>query len=207
MGAKLSQNARKCGAAGLCVGGALLLLGCLGGSPRPELYRLAPSGGAAAPVASLPEVGIFVGTIGLPDYLDRDEIVTREGVHRLEAGSAQRWGGALDDDVQRFVADDLGTLLGTARVAAYPVQPRFPVDWRVLVEVRAFEGEPGGRVRLHARWTLAAGDDGRAVAVRESVIEQDAASGGYEGYVAAQSAALGVLTREIAERIAALASE
>ena len=48
--------------------------------------------------------------------------------------------------------------------------------------------------------------DGRAVVVEESVFEQPTASASYEDLVAAESAALGAMTREIAERIAALPS-
>jgi uncharacterized lipoprotein YmbA len=203
----MSQEIRMGRVRVLCIGAAFMLSGCLGGSPRPEFYRLEATALAGPPVASLPGLGIFVGTIDLPDYLDRDEIVTSDGLHRLVPADAQRWGGSLDSDVQRVVADDLAALLGTAHVAAYPVQPRFPVAWRVLVDVRSFEGAPGGTVRLRARWVVASEDDGRAVAVEESIVEQSAASEDWEAYVAAQSAALGVVTRQIAEKIASLAAK
>jgi hypothetical protein len=59
-------------------------------------------------------------------------------------------------------------------------------------------------VRLRARWIVASGADGRALAVEESRIDEPVASAAFEDLVAAHSAALGRLTREIAARIGAL---
>lgn len=181
----------------------LALGGCLGRSPRPEFYRLSSKGAEAAPVASLPGLGLAIGAIEFPRYLDRPEIVARDGEHRLVPASGPRWGASLRSEVQRVLADDLAALLGTARVAVYPVEARFPIACRVIVDVRAFEGVPGRAVGLHARWIVAA-PDGRALAVEESRIEQAVASASWEAYAAAHSEALGLLTRQIAERIAAL---
>jgi len=54
------------------------------------------------------------------------------------------------------------------------------------------------------RWTIAATSDGHAVVVSESRIEQPVASASIDDMVAAESAALGALIRQIAERLAAL---
>jgi uncharacterized lipoprotein YmbA len=145
-----------------------------------------------------------VGPIDFPRYLDRPEIVTRDGSHRLVLADAHRWGGSLRSDILRVVADDLGRLLGTARVAIYPAEPRFPAAYRILLDLREFEGIPGGNIVLRVRWTIARAGDGRALAVEESRIEQPAASASFEDLVAAESAALGTLNRQIAERMAAL---
>jgi len=115
-----------------------------------------------------------------------------------------RWGGSMASDVLRAVADDLGRLLGTARVVVYPASPRFTATYRVLLDVHDFEGVTGEKVTLRVRWTIAAVKDGRAVVVEESVFEQPVASPSYEDLVSAESAALGALSREIAERIAGL---
>ena len=182
-----------------------LALGCLGGAKvQPEFFTLSPAAGATAtPVATRPELGLALGQIELPRYLDRDELVTRSGPHELEVWGGVRWGGSLRTDIQRVVADDLGQLLGTARIAVYPVEARFPVRYRVLLDLLEFGGARSGPVTLRARWTIAAGD-GSALAVGESAVEQPPASASWEDYVAAHSAALGAVTRELAEHIATL---
>jgi uncharacterized lipoprotein YmbA len=114
-----------------------------------------------------------------------------------------RWGGSLRTDILRVMGDDLGALLGTTRVAVFPAEPRFPVDYRVVLELLEFEGMLGGAVTLRARWTVA-GPDGRALAIEEARFEEATASPSWQDLVAAHSAALGRVTRQIAERIASL---
>jgi len=184
---------------------AALATGCLGGgSPEPEYFTLSPAAGMnATPLAARPELGLVLGQVDLPRYLDRSELVTRSGAHGLRVWNLQRWGGSLRTDIQRLVADDLGRLLGTARIAVYPAEARFPVSYRVLLELIEFGSAPGHPVALRARWTVA-GADGLALAVGETNVEQPPASPSWEDYVAAHSAALGVVTHEIATRIANL---
>ena len=62
----------------------------------------------------------------------------------------------------------------------------------------------GEAVVLRARWTIASGSEGRALAVEESVVEQPVASSAWADYVAAQGAALGQVTQAIAARLSAL---
>jgi uncharacterized lipoprotein YmbA len=181
-------------------------LGCLGQTPKPEFFTLSPASGAAAgpALASRPELGLAVGPLEFPRYLDRPELVTRDGSHRLVVADAHRWGGSLRTDILRAVADDLGRLLGTSRVAMYPSEPRFQADYRILLDVREFEGVPGQAVTLRLGWTIVPFAGGPAVAVEESRVEQPLPSTSFEDLVAAQSAALGSVTRRIAERLAAL---
>ena len=179
--------------------------GCFNRSPKPRFFALAPASGAAAgaPVASLPDLGLIVGPLEFPRYLDRPEIVRRDGANQLVVADAHRWGGSLRTDVVRVVADDLGRLLGTARVAVYPGEVRFPVTYRVLIDLRQFEAVAADKVSLRAIWTIAA-TDGHAVHVEEADVDQPIASASMVDVVAAQSAALGNMSRAIAERIASL---
>ncbi len=185
---------------------ALLAAACFGGSTSPEFFTLSsPPGAAAGPVlASRPELGLAVGPLELPRYLDRPELVTRDGSHRLVVADAHRWGGSLRTDILRVVADDLGRLLGTARVSVYPSEPRFPAAYRILLDVSEFEGVRGETVRLRVRWTVASAADGRALAIEESRVEQPVASPSFDDLVAAESAALAAVSRRIAERVADL---
>jgi len=182
-----------------------LLAGCLGRSPVPDYYTLSPLGGPAAgpPLAERPDLGIAVGPIEIPRYLDRPELVTRVGAHGLVPWNEHRWGGSLRADLLDAVARDLGALLGTLRVSVYPAESRFPVQYRVLIDVRALDAEAGRSVGLHAVWTIA-GADGRALFVEESAFEQPVASPAWGDLVDAQREALRRLDREIATRLAAL---
>ena len=186
---------------------AVVTAGCAGTSV-PQFYTLTPAAGAAAgpAIAALPELGLVVGPLEFPRYLDRPELVSRDGSHQLVVADAHRWGGSMTDDVLSVLANDFARLLGTARVVAYPTEARFAANYRVLLDVHEFEGVLGEKVTLRVRWTIAAVKDGRALVVEESSFEQPVASKSYEDLVSAESAALGALSREIAERIAGLPS-
>ncbi|MGH7288657.1 MAG: PqiC family protein [Myxococcota bacterium] len=185
---------------------AALAAGCLGGAKTdPRYYTLSPPAGssAGAPLAGRPELSLAVGPLDFPRYLDRPELVTRTGSHGLVVWADHRWGGSLSNDILRVVADDLGELLGTVRIAVYPNEPGFAPDVRVGLVLLELDGAPGAPVRLRARWTLA-GVDGRTLAVSETRAEQTPASPSMHDLVAAQTAVLGVMSREIAERIQSL---
>jgi uncharacterized lipoprotein YmbA len=184
-----------------------LALGYLGCGRRAEFFTLSPRAraGAQAPVGSRANLGLAVGPLQ-SRYLDRPEIVTRDGAHRLVLDDGYRWGGSLRSGILRVVADDLGVPLGTTRVAVYPEEPRFPVDYRILLDVREFEGTPGKSVRLRARWSVLAGTNGKALPVDASDIDQAVASASWEEFIAAHAAALGAMTREIAARLAELSA-
>jgi hypothetical protein len=186
-----------------------LAAGCLGGGTVPTYFALRPEAGAAAgaPVAARPDLGLAVGPIELPRYLDRDEVVTRDAAHELVPWDDHRWGGSLRDDLLRVLGDDLGTLLGTTRVAVYPVEARFPVGYQVLLDVLEFEGVLGQSVTLRVRWMVADGKSGLGLAIAQSRVDQPIAGPSFDALVAAQSAALGSVTREIALKIAELAAK
>jgi uncharacterized lipoprotein YmbA len=176
---------------------ALLGAGCAGGNP-PRFFTL---GGAGASPADL---GLAIGPIEFPRYLDRPEIVTRDGAHRLVLSNANRWGGSLRTDVLRVLADDLGRLLGTPRVVVFPNEPSFRLDYRVLLDLREFEGALGESVTLRARWTVVSGRDGKALAVEEAHVVEPLASASFEDLVAGQRAALATLSQSIAAELARL---
>lgn len=176
--------------------------GCFGRTPKPEFYSLSPV--AEEAIASQPALGLVVGPLEFPRYLDRPEIVRRDGANRLILADAHRWGGSLRSDVLRVVADDLGRLLGTTRIAIYPAEARFAATFRVLIDLRQFEAVAPDRVALRAVWTIVAVADGRAVAVDATDVEQPIASASIDDMVAAQNAAVGSMSRAIAERVATL---
>lgn len=191
----------------LLAAGALLLLvgGCLGGGTNTQYFTLGSiEPRAATPLVTRPTLGIAIGPIEFPRYLDRPEIVTRDGAHRLVLSNANRWAGSFRSDVLRVLADDLGTLLGTSRIAVFPNEATFPPDYRVLVDLREFEGVLGESVTLRARWTVVSASDLTTFFVEESTFVQTTDSASFEDLVAAQRRALGMLSHTLAAQLASL---
>ncbi|MCB1748442.1 MAG: membrane integrity-associated transporter subunit PqiC [Gammaproteobacteria bacterium] len=180
----------------------MLLIGGCARQPAPDLYILdLPQGTAVSGPAQGPSVGI--GPLTLPPYLDRPQIVTRDGAYRLRAAQAQVWAEPVADGITRVLSDSLGRELGSNRVVVVPQRAREPLDWRVAIDIRRFDGTPGGTVVLAAGWTIYRGGAGEAEASHTAVFEQAVEGGDYAALVAAEAAAVARLGQAIAAGITA----
>jgi uncharacterized lipoprotein YmbA len=151
--------------------------------------------------ASSPGIAIGVGPIRLPEHLDRQQIVTRSSGNELRLAEFDRWAGSLKDDFSRVLAENLSILLSTDRVSLYPWRRSMVIDYQVVVDVARFDGELGGNAWLDARWTVFGGRDKEVLSMHTSRISEPSGAQGHAALVAAQSRALGRLSREIAEAI------
>lgn len=190
----------------------VLPAGCSSG-PATRLYTLAavaeaPPAGAKdpAPGAARP-VTLVISDLRLPQYLDRPQIVTRGSDNRLRITEHQQWGGNLRDDMTRVLTENLGRQLPGDRVLAAPTHIALQPDYRIEVEVRRFEREANGPVKLAARWWISRGSDGVLLASPEASftgpsVDADA----YEALVGSMSAVFGDLAQAIAHSIRARAA-
>jgi hypothetical protein len=181
----------------------LLVAGCLSLGPSPDRTRffvLSPLPEAAERFAAAQSDGALIGLgpIALPDYVDRREVVTRIGPNQLRVSTDERWGEPLQANVKRVLYENLAALLGTRAIVVHPWSTRLAPDYRVEVEILRFESDREGRGRLEARWLVRRGADHAGALRRETSLAREAAGGDTEASVAALSALLGELSREIA---------
>ena len=192
---------------GLLFVAAILLAGC-GSTPTAEFYTLSPLDSlqrASSNLAVGEKVAVGVGPVEFSKALKKPQIVSRTSPHRLRMDEFHRWGSPLDEDFTQVLAENISMLLATDRVAVFPWGKHFRSTYQIVMSVLRLEGEPGGIVVLNARWALL-GEDGNELTMRRSVIEEQPGRGGYEALVAAQSRAIGTLSREIAQEIYRLES-
>ncbi len=181
-----------------------LLAGCACGPPDRLLHlRAAPP--VAAGAAAAAEIWLIQQPVRLPDYLDRDALLLREGRAGLQRLPGYRWAEPLRDSVPRLLRADLARLLGEDRVWTLPlpagVQPRL----QLRVELLAFEAEDADtadtrqrQVVLQARWSLARAD-GSAPPQAQAVSLQVPVSGpGADALAAAHRLAVWRLAERIA---------
>lgn len=126
----------------------VLLIGGCASAPATRFYTLAPVTGEAVPLA--PRT-IIVQEVALPRYLDRPQIVTRTGAHRLHFAEFAHWGGDLREDVTRVLAGNLAQRLPGSAVLPAPTFASAPADLRIEVEILHFEAADD-QVHLAARW-------------------------------------------------------
>lgn len=150
-------------------------------------------------------VGVGVGPVIMPGYLDRSQIVTRPGTDHVEISMFNRWAEPLEDGISRVLAEEISLRVPTERVVMFPwrgVVARV-IQYQVVVAVVRFDGRPGGDVTLDTRWRILdrAGDE---LVFRRSTVVETAAGRGYEPVVAAMTRALVTLGQEIAAEIRAM---
>jgi len=178
----------------------LLLSGCaVRGTVPSRFYTLTPLGPDTEPLSETPEreASLGIGPVMIPDYLDRQQIVTRSQ-NNIELSEFNRWAGTLTDNFSRVLSENLSILLSTERVVLFPRRGSAPLDYEIAVDVIRFDGELGGNVYLIARWGIYDTKKEETLAVRKSSIIEPVGTKGYKALVAAQSRALAGLSRDIA---------
>lgn len=173
--------------------------GC-GTSPRPDFYLLHQA--ASTQLTGLERgIAIGIGPVNVAPYLDRPQIVTRAGNHRLKMSEFHRWSEPLKISLSTVLAVNLSNQLNTNRVYLLPRQDRkFPLDYRITLDVVRFDGQLAGKARLAARWSLYDKDE-RIILTRVSLISADVQGETYEHLVAAENLTLQKLSAEIAAAI------
>jgi hypothetical protein len=157
---------------------------------------------AAQPVARRMSIG--VGPIRIPDYLRRQELVVRTSTTQVDPVEVDRWAEPLDRSVPRVISENLAFLLGTDQVLTFPWYESSRPAYQVEVRILRFEPSTSGAAVLAARW------DAREIGVastrvsHETNVTRQATGPDPAQVVAALSAALGDLSREIADALRAM---
>jgi uncharacterized lipoprotein YmbA len=159
----------------------------------------APTAGEAQSKPSNLVLGI--GPITIADYLNRQDLVTRDSQNQLKMSEFEQWAGSFENNLVHTLADNLGFLLGTDHIHIHPWRRSLPIDYQIMVHVIRFDGKLGDRAWLTARWSIVQGQDQKVLKVKRSSIQEPVDGVGYEDLVAAQSRALTKMSREVAEVI------
>jgi len=198
------------------VGVILLAFSCLtagctfiGGTQRPTknyvLNSLYSEEIETQAVADLNDIGILVGPIRMALYLDRADIVIRDGQNQIRLAEFSQWAGPLQENFSRVLAENLSVLLATNSVGIFPGTRAMLFDFNVTVNVTRFDGIPGEKADLRARWGILDKNRKKMLFENHSVLTQPTKDDSMEALIAAESRTLAELSREIAEAIKTLA--
>ena len=187
---------------------ASLSAGCsiLGPAPAPNrFYSLAPLPAQPGVTADNPGDATYaLGPITLPAYLDRQALVTRLGPTQLRYSEVDYWAGPLTDSISAVLLQDLMALTGNNRILAYPWANNAKFDYQIAVQLLQFEQSASGECVLSARWTISDGRTRQVLVVRDSQFARAASATDTAAAVAALSATLGDLSKEIATALRGL---
>ena len=150
-------------------------------------------------------VGIGVGPVIIPGYLDRSQIVTRRGTDHVGLSMFHRWAEPLEDGIARVLAEEIGARVPTERIVMFPWWGAVAqaLQYQVVIAVLRFDGRAGADVTLDTRWRILGRDGGELAFGRSTVVEATTDSG-YEALVAAMTRTVRTLGQEIAAEIRAM---
>lgn len=196
--------AKRCSVLILLAALAALAAGC-GKSPPTRFYALTP----AHPAKDLPapagggRATLGIGPVDFPAYLDRPQMVTREGGNRMALAEFDQWIEPLRDNFSRVLLENLSEWWRPGPLVGHPWPTGVQPDLQAAVEVRRFDALPGQKAVLTADWTVldASGAlrDWKSLSLEEAVSGTDPAA-----LAAAQSRLLERFSRELALALAAI---
>jgi len=183
----------------------LVQTGCsIGGASKPaEFYVLSTEPGTPVSSRATPAgpLSVGLGPITIPDIFDRPQIVTRPQSNRLELAEFDRWGGDLNRDLSRVLAQNLMSRLNTDSILPHPWSSRDNPDFQVAIQIFRFDGKVGSVAKLEGVWRLLDGTKGCELAIQRFSFEESPAGSGYPEFVSAMSRAVAGLSQQIAEQI------
>ena len=156
-------------------------------------------------LANLDAIGILVGPVRVALYLDRVDIVIRDSQNQIRLAEFSQWAGPLQENFSRVLAENLSVLLATDRVGIFPGTRAMLFDFNVTVNVTRFDGIPGEKADLRARWGILDKNRKKMLFENHTVLSQPTENDSMEALIAAESRTLADLSREIAEVIKTLA--
>lgn len=178
-----------------------VVFGCRSVTPSVNHYVLnsmavgeRPSGTVDEPRSRI----VAVGPIQLPGYVNRLQMVMRNGSNELEISEFHRWADYPDRLVQQVLEDNLQVLLPRARVVGYPLPAGLKPDFTVTVRFGELIGTADKKTRLRATWTVRSEGQPATERSGQTRISEPISATGFKTLAAAHSRALEKLCREIA---------
>ena len=113
--ARITDHLRGLGAFALSVA----IAGCAVTQPA-NFYTLSPAAEPTVAKRSAEGLVVGLGPITLPQYLDRPDIVTREGANQMQLAEFNKWAEPLEPMLTRIMAEDLYALLDASDVIPIP---------------------------------------------------------------------------------------
>lgn len=179
-----------------------VLAGCLGlaagcGKSAP-VHFFSLSVPAAPPVGDTgPCIGLGIGPVDFPAYLDRSQIVTRVGANQMHLAEFDQWIEPLRDNFQRALMENLSGLVCAKPLVGHPWPAGGRPERQVAIQVDRFDGTLGQDAVLRASWTVLDAD-GKTLAWRTADLRETAGGPDYASLAAAQSRLVSRFAAEVA---------
>lgn len=193
---------------------ALALLGACGGTAT-RYYTLAegtPPVTAQRSTADTAALAIEMAPVALPERFARPQLVVRRAnaLQLRETSQAEvdvleqsRWSSSFEYELRDALASGIAGRL-SAFDATKSGRPRGIPVYRISVQLREFDAQPGARVDTAFGWSVRRGDGDALITCQLRLSET--VTGGVDGVAAGAQRITGRLADEIARNVSALAA-
>ena len=179
-----------------------LLAAC--GRSTPTNYYLLESRLTPVSADSLPSKSLRVAPVNVPEYLDRDGIVSRVGEStQLIVAQFHSWGEPLSHGVRRVTREVLTRPMLQSGVNVLPAGDESTADYVLYLDIQRLDGNFDQKAVLDVRWTLR--NKFNDVLARGIVVDEEAVTGkGYDVLTAAESRLVQRMAEHLAQRLPGL---
>lgn len=175
-----------------------------GGSRPSHLFSLTPEKGTTGDFRADPpmtRVAIGIRTLKLPDYMLREQIVTRTESDEIVVSEYHRWAEPVEKNFERVLLEDLSKNIPTNNIFLFPAKDTSVTNYQIVMEVIQFERQNNNTVILSVRWSIAEGEQIAFLMDKHSSYSEQISNEKYDSIVSAMSRLVGKLSEEIAAEI------
>lgn len=143
---------------------------------------------------------IGVGPIYLADHLQRKQIISHSSVNKLKVEEFERWAGELNDNISYVITENLGVLINTRAILAYPWNDTINLDFQVEINIYYFTVDENDSVKLVAVWNIIDTKNNKLFHIKRSEIITPVMGNTINDQINAQNQALLELSKTIANQ-------
>jgi uncharacterized lipoprotein YmbA len=184
-----------------------LLTGCLGSGSKNGVryYLVDPVVDDMSEAKAERQLAIELIDLHLPQYLQRFQLVTRNGENRLRFSDGNQWAENLRKNLLRTLAINLASRLSIIDIGTPLNRSASLPDYRIQVHIAQCELDRYGKVQLSARWQISNADE-EEQGMHLASLQSDAQieKGDYDQIVADMQALFAGLCDQISDSIMAL---
>ena len=132
----------------------IMVSGCATTPVSGPNYYLLSSAQLSSAALDLKPFKLALGPVDVPAHLDREGIVTHDGLNQINYSDNHRWAEPLNENLIKTLHANLAQLLPKQQLIDFPYRQSNRPDYQLSVDIEKFGYVNTGRVELKARSVL-----------------------------------------------------
>lgn len=142
---------------------------------------------------------IALELVDFPDYLDRPQIVTRNGNNAIKFTDSERWAEPVQDNLMRIIRENLALTIPAINISVSPWESPSDNATKVKLVVNSFLGKLDGHTTIDIRWVI---DNGLDQPIQGHYTDQQPIGNNYQDLVVGLNKGINKFCLELAKKLA-----